>query len=150
MHLTKGRPAHARCGRGVRVAGFAAVGLLAVAASGAAQTKLDPRAAAEGRKTYARYCVSCHGPQGKGDGPLAKELRVPVPDLTTLAARNGGTFPYDRVVRVVTKGSEVRGHGTDDMPAWGPAFRRTDGIEAPVDEAIRKLAQYLWSLQPSK
>ena len=149
MQLTKGRPAHARRSRGVRVAGFAAAGL-AIAASGSAQTKLDQRAAAEGRKTYVRYCVSCHGPQGKGDGPLAKELRVPVPDLTALAARSGGTFPYDRVVRIITNGSAVRGHGTDDMPAWGPAFRRTEGIETPVDEAIRKLAQYLWSLQPSK
>jgi mono/diheme cytochrome c family protein len=150
MQLTKGGPAHARCGRGVRVAGFAAAGLLVLAAPGAAQTKLDQRAAAEGRKTYVRYCVSCHGPNGKGDGPLAKELRVAVPDLTTLAARSGGTFPYDRVVRIVTKGSEVRVHGTDDMPAWGTAFRRTEGTEAPVDEAIRKLTQYLWSLPPSK
>jgi mono/diheme cytochrome c family protein len=152
MQVMKSRPAPAQspCGRGVVVAGFAAAGLLAIATSGGAQTKLDKRAAADGRTTYVRYCVSCHGPQGKGDGPLAKDLRVAVPDLTTLATRTGGTFPYDRVVRVVTKGSEVRGHGTDDMPAWGTAFRRTEGTEAPVDESIRKLAHYLWSLQPSK
>jgi len=36
------------------------------------------------------------------------------------------------------------------MPAWGPAFNRTDGIEVAVDEAIRNLAQYLGSLQRSK
>lgn len=152
MQVRKSRPApaYAPCGRSAVVAAAAAAGLLAIAGLAGAQTKLDPRAAAEGRKTYVRYCVACHGPQGKGDGPLAKDLRVPVPDLTTLAARSGGTFPYDRVVRIVTKGNEVRGHGSNDMPAWGTAFRRTEGTEAPVDEAIRKLAHYLWSLQPSK
>jgi mono/diheme cytochrome c family protein len=151
MQVKKSRPAQASCGRGVAVAALAAAGLLAVSGRLAdAQTKLDQRAAAEGGTTYARYCVSCHGPKGKGDGPLAKDLRVPVPDLTTLSTRSGGTFPYDRVVRIVTKGNEVRGHGSDDMPAWGTAFRRTEGTEAPVDEAIRKLAHYLWSLQPSK
>jgi len=152
MQVTKSRPAPAQasCGRGAVVAGFAAAGLLAVAAAAGAQTKLDPRAAAEGSTTYVRYCVSCHGPKAKGDGPLSRDLRVPVPDLTTLAARNGGTFPYDRVVRIITKGSEVRSHGSNDMPAWGTAFTRTEGTEAAVDEAIRKLAQYVWSLQPSK
>ena len=150
MHSTIGRPARARRGPGVRSAGFTAAALLAIAAAGGAETNPDERAAAEGRTTFGRYCVSCHGPKARGDGPLARELRVAVPDLTTLAARSGGTFPYDRVVRIITKGSEVRGHGTDDMPAWGPAFRHTEGIEAPVDEAIRKLAQYLWSVQPSR
>jgi mono/diheme cytochrome c family protein len=152
MQVTKSRPApvQSSCGRRVVAAALASAGLLAVAGPVGAQTKLDARAAAEGGTTYVRYCVSCHGPKGKGDGPLAKDLRVSVPDLTTLTARNGGKFPYDRVVRIITKGNEVRGHGSDDMPAWGTAFRRTEGTEAPVDEAIRKLAHYLWSLQPSK
>ena len=124
--------------------------LSALLVAGAPADKPDKDAAAKGRTTFGRYCVSCHGAQARGDGPLAKDLRVPVPDLTTLAARSGGTYPFDRVVRIVTKGSEVRGHGTDDMPAWGAAFRRTDGIETFVDEAIRNVAQYLWSVQRSK
>ena len=104
----------------------------------------------QGEHLYGRYCVSCHGPEARGDGPLAKDLRVPVPDLTTLTTRSGGTYPFDRVVRIVTKGSEVRGHGTDDMPAWGSAFRRTEGTDTLVDEAIRNLTQYLWSVQRAK
>jgi mono/diheme cytochrome c family protein len=143
-------PGHAPYGRVVLLACLGAAGLLALPASGANQMKPDKQAAAKGRITYVRYCVSCHGREARGDGPLAKDLRVPVPDLMTLTTRNGGTYPFDRVVRIVTKGSEVRGHGTDDMPAWGPAFRHTDGIETFVDEAIRNLTQYLWSVQRSK
>jgi mono/diheme cytochrome c family protein len=140
----------AQYGRVVLLACLGAVGLMALPASGTNQMKPDKQAAAKGRITYGRYCISCHGPEARGDGALAKDLRVPVPDLTTLTSRNGGNYPFDRVVRIVTKGSEVRGHGTDDMPAWGPAFRRTEGTETLVDEAIRNLTQYLWSVQRSK
>ena len=121
-----------------------------VAQSPGAKEAIVKEAIAKGRTSYLRYCVSCHGKEVKGDGSLAKDLRVPVPDLTTLAARSGGTYPYDRVVLIISKGNEVRGHGTNDMPAWGPAFNRTDGIEAAVDEAIRNLAHYVGSVQRSK
>ena len=131
------------------------VSLLFLASPGGAQTQAAQDAVAKeviakGRIVYVRYCVSCHGKEARGDGPLAKELRVPVPDLTTLAARSGGGYPHDRVVRIISRSNEVRGHGTADMPAWGPAFNRTNGIEAPVDEAIRNLARYLGSVQRPK
>jgi mono/diheme cytochrome c family protein len=104
-------------------------------------------AASKGQIIYTRYCVSCHGPAGKGDGPLAKDLRVPVPDVTTLAARNAGTFPYDRVVQIVQSGEARPGHGTPDMPAWGDAFKKTKGTEATVEVALRNLGEYLRSIQ---
>lgn len=129
---------------------LALVALLAPALSTAAVT-LVPAAAKKGQVTYERYCVSCHGPTGKGDGPIAPHLRVPVPDLTTLAQRSGGTFPYERVVRIIGSGEIVRAHGTEDMPAWGEAFKKTKGTdERTIEAAIRNLAQYLWSLQPAK
>ena len=77
------------------------------------------------------------------------DLRVAVPDLTTLSQRNGGKYPYDRVVRIIESGESVRGHGTPVMPAWGDAFKRTKGTgEATAAAAIRNLGQYLWTLQP--
>ena len=127
-----------------------AIGLVltAPASTWAADTAPDAAAAAKGKVTYGRYCVSCHGPQAKGDGPLARDLRVAVPDLTTLAKRNGGKFPYDRVVQVIKVGETVRGHGTSDMPAWGDTFKKTKGTgEATVDAAIKDLTQYLRTLQ---
>jgi mono/diheme cytochrome c family protein len=113
-----------------------------------AQTKPDPQAVANGAIVYARYCVSCHGKTGRGDGPLASDLKVTVPDLTTLAARNSGRYPSARVQQVIEGGEPLRGHGTSDMPAWGDAFKRTEGIEARnPKEAIHNLTQYLSSLQ---
>src|SRR5262245_30811253 len=110
-------------------------------------TAPDKPTIAKGQITYERYCVSCHGRTARGDGPLAKELRVAVPDLTLMTKRAGGTYPTARVFAVISRGSEVRAHGTDDMPAWGTAFNRTSGTEASVDEAIRNLVAYLGSVQ---
>ena len=117
-----------------------------------AVAKHDAGAAAKGAIVYVRYCVSCHGKDARGDGPLAADLRVPVPDMTTLAARGGGRFPEDRVRRIIESGEVLRGHGTPDMPAWGDAFRKTEGTDARTpQEAIRNLTHYLWSLQrPAK
>lgn len=120
----------------------------ASALQGQAQPKHDPAAAAKGAVVYVRYCVSCHGPSARGDGPLAADLRVPVPDVTTLAARSGGRFPEARVERIIQSGEVLRGHGSADMPAWGDAFKRTEGTGAATpQEAIRNLTHYLWSLQ---
>ena len=136
-------------GNAKRTAVLVAVGLvLAPAYLRAADPAPDAAAAAKGRVTFGRYCVSCHGPQAKGDGPLARDLRAAVPDLTTLAQRSGGKFPYDRVVQVIQNGETVRGHGTTDMPAWGDTFKKTKGTgEATADAAIRNLSQYLRTLQ---
>lgn len=40
-----------------------------------------PSVLAEGRKLYAANCASCHGAEGRGDGPLAANLDPPPPDL---------------------------------------------------------------------
>jgi mono/diheme cytochrome c family protein len=110
--------------------------------------KLDTIAASSGGTAYQRFCAVCHGPSARGNGPLASDLRVPVPDLTTIAARSGGKFPAERVQKIITNGENLRGHGTADMPAWGDVFKRTTGLDgATPDQAIRNLTHYLWSLQ---
>lgn len=124
----------------------ACAAVLLAAAPPARAAGPDMAAAARGKTTYVRYCVACHGPEGRGDGPLARDLAVAVPDLTT--AFKSETFPLDRVKRVISVGEPLRGHGSPDMPAWGDAFKKTAGIGAPtVDAAIHNLAHYLWSLQ---
>lgn len=110
--------------------------------------KLDSNAASSGATPYQRFCAVCHGPSARGDGPLGSDLRVPVPDLTTIAARSGGKFPAERVQRIISSGENLRGHGSADMPAWGDVFKRTTGLDgATPDQAIRNLTHYLWSLQ---
>ena len=135
----------------MRIARSATLALAAgmfLAANAPAEVKPDPGAVTKGKLVYGRYCVSCHGSEARGDGPLAQDLKPAVPDLTTLASRHAGQYPFERVERVIELGEPLRGHGTSEMPAWGEAFKKTKGIEAPTPkEAIRNLAHYLWSIQ---
>ncbi|HET9314831.1 MAG TPA: c-type cytochrome [Vicinamibacteria bacterium] len=132
-----------------RMASLAALALGALTVlCAASDVAFDTAAAAKGQVTFTRYCVSCPGPAGKGDGSISGDLRVPVPDLTEMANRNAGKYPYERVTRIVTTAEIVRGHGTVDMPAWGDAFKKTRGTDEPtVEAAIRDLNHYIWSLQ---
>lgn len=40
----------------------------------------------EGRKLYAANCASCHGPDGRGDGPMARSLDPAPADLAFAAS----------------------------------------------------------------
>jgi len=64
---------------------------------------------AEGRNLYLRHCSVCHGKSGKGDGPLAKFVNPPVPDLTEgvfkFRSTPSGTLPTDEdLKRVISEG----------------------------------------------
>ena len=53
-----------------------------------------------GEAEYLNSCAACHGPNGKGDGPMAEELTKRPADLTVLQEKNDGEFPYHRVFSV--------------------------------------------------
>ncbi len=136
--------------------GFVVVACGVIVAMGAAVTrsqarteaKPDPAAAAKGRIIYQRYCGSCHGTAARGDGPLAPDLQVAPTDLTSLAAKNGGRFPFNAVVRSIDGGKSTRGHGAPDMPVWAEIFPKTAGTESPsVESAVGRITHYLWSIQ---
>ena len=101
-----------------------------------------------GADTYAFYCAPCHGKDGKGRGPVAAELKTPPADLTKLSARNGGTFPKDRVRAFVTKGERaIPAHGSTAMPVWGPTFLALDPNDKVVSVRIFNVVAYLESIQ---
>lgn len=87
----------------------------------------------EQRDAFLRLCASCHGREGRGDGPVAGDLRVAPPDLALLAVRHGGTFPRDRVRDTLTGVRRVRGHGPPDMPVWA---ERLSTSESPAAVAV--------------
>jgi len=118
---------------------FAILGILALAAC--TQEK-----SVDGAKLYAAECAACHGTSGKGDGPVAAGLDRKPSDLTTLAARNAGTFDYDAVM------SQIDGmHRTADSAM--PEFGASDMGEiimigrTPVPAELLALAGYLESIQ---
>jgi len=101
-----------------------------------------------GKGMYDAYCASCHGVDGKGDGPAASALKMPTTNLTTLAANNGGKFPATHVAAVIQGDAMPPAHGNIDMPVWGPIFMSIGGHSpADVQLRIRNLTAYIGSLQ---
>jgi mono/diheme cytochrome c family protein len=102
----------------------------------------------EGQALYHEYCAVCHGEQGKGDGPMARALKSPPADLTRIAIRNGGTFPLKKVERIISGDSPVEaGHGTREMPVWGPIFSQIAWDVDLGNIRVANLAKYIESLQ---
>lgn len=120
---------------------------IAAAASAGQPAQVDRAAAVRGERTFRTYCASCHGKEARGDGPLAKDLRAAPADLTQLSAKNEGKFPFQMVTETINHGRTVRGHGTEDMPAWGDAFKMTSDTEVAAQTKVEELAHYLWTIQ---
>ncbi|MBI5446136.1 MAG: c-type cytochrome [Deltaproteobacteria bacterium] len=80
---------------------------------------LDPEAAAQaGKVVYDKWCATCHGPDGKGDGPAAPFL-VPRPrnfsnGLFKIRTTQSGELPLDEDVFNVI----MRGMPGSSMPGW--------------------------------
>lgn len=112
------------------------------------QAPAKQTANAEGRRLFQAYCASCHGIEGRGNGPMAEELRKPVPDLTKYTARNSGVFPSERL-RQIIDGRDVSSHGSREMPVWGDAFRVSrEGLDsAAVNARIDALVKYIGAIQ---
>ena len=91
-------------------------------------TSIQLRALAQG-VIQAILRFLCHGLDGK-ESPrttYAFMLKVPPADLSTLAKRHAGKFPYDYVSAVLRFGpSSTILHGSADMPTWGPIFQYLD------------------------
>jgi mono/diheme cytochrome c family protein len=124
--------------------------LIAVGMAGIAGAALGAAVTVEnGSPLFRTYCASCHGAGGKGDGPLAANLRVAPADLTRIAKRNHGKFDADKVRRAVDGRGPKEIHGGSDMPVWGDAFKRAgEGYsEAKVKERIDALVDYISTLQ---
>jgi mono/diheme cytochrome c family protein len=108
-----------------------------------------------GEDLYVELCAVCHGQGGKGDGPAVPALQQGPPDLTTLAVRNDGVFPFEALERVVAGRTRSEAHGTVDMPIWGRAFKftRADWNITRRDQLARhrihNIVEYLESLQRS-
>ena len=128
-----------------KLAALAATGLVLASACA---TGPGPSGAA----LYRQNCVSCHGTDGAGDGPMAADLALPPADLRGLTAANGGVFPAERVM------ATIHGYrGKDDaalMPEFGPVrhgppliWTAPDGREIPTPPALLALAEHIETLQ---
>lgn len=106
-----------------------------------------------GRAAYQDHCVGCHGAAAQGDGAVGTLVFGGAPDLTQLAAANGGVFPEERVMSVIDGYTQREEHG-GAMPEFGALlegetvlWEAPDGTMTPTPEKLMALAEYLRSIQ---
>jgi cytochrome c oxidase cbb3-type subunit 3 len=102
---------------GVAVAGW----WLAMAIPGLAAGEAN---LSRGKQVYEKYCLACHGPQGRGDG--ATQFDPPVADLTSSEVL---LKPDSRLLRSIHDGRT-----NTVMDAWKTTL---------PDEAIRDVLAYI-------
>lgn len=105
-----------------------------------------------GAEIFSRFCASCHGESGRGDGPVAASLAAVVPDLTRISERYGGEFPAAEIMETIDGRSVVvSAHGTRLMPVWGYEFWVEEGAdseaETEVHTVIERLIDHLRTIQ---
>jgi len=128
----------------------AAVAIAMLPCSAMAQQKSG---APPGKGSFVRYCASCHGEDGKGDGPMASMLNPKPSDLTQLAKKNKGVFPALQVADVIDGRKTVQGHGSSDMPVWGERFGETESGsgshtgQTAIRERIQLIIRYINKIQ---
>jgi mono/diheme cytochrome c family protein len=97
-----------------------------------------------GEQTYEQLCISCHGPEGKGDGPAGISA-LPMPRDFSVGqfkfdADSDGRTGTDTDLFLVIRGGALKAGGSPLMAAW-PNLS---------DERLRELVAYIRSLVQSE
>ena len=118
--------------------------LLALSAMTTAVLSADPPPAYEGRRLYVSYCQLCHGPDGEGDGPLAKVMKISPANLTTTVRSRSDTILTKIITgegRQTITGRDRHNLLSEAMPEWKDVFSESE---------VRALIAYLRFLSRSK
>lgn len=73
-----------------------------------------------GRRLFKSYCVLCHGPNGEGDGKMAKIIKTPPPFNLTKSI-----MPDPYLEAIISRGGEAMGR-SPRMPIWGEQFSKSE------------------------
>jgi mono/diheme cytochrome c family protein len=118
-------------------------GAALLAAPAAAQDTNTLKAIGQGRAIYLTHCAGCHGADVKG---TTTGTNGGIPDLTLIAARDGGFRPLHVASHVMGRRDGMKNEKT--MPCWGGAFKdRWPGGEGAAALQGWKLAKYLAFVQ---
>ena len=91
--------------------------------------KADNESIEKGKTLFIKYCSTCHGQEGFGDGPVALRLTTETPDLTAIAGkRTDGELAW----KIAT--------GRNPMPRW------QDKLSV---EQIWYIVSFIQNLQPA-
>jgi mono/diheme cytochrome c family protein len=102
-----------------------------------------------GARLYFNHCAACHGPDGEGGGPVAATINLAMPNLRSLATRNGGVFPAEEVTAYIDGRETPTVHGDRQMPIWGDVFRGVEQgtAERTTRRRIAALVEFIASMQ---
>ena len=105
----------------------------------------------QGRAYFLRYCASCHGVEGKGDGTVSRSLKIKPTDLTQLQKRNKGLFPLEKVMATIDGRTRIEAHGESKMPVWGELLEKEAAPQKDTTAAstakVKVIADYVSTLQ---
>ncbi len=108
----------------------------------------------QGQQLYDKYCSSCHGKDGRGNGSVSAYLKINVPDLSLLKRNNKGIYPLKSVMTAIDGSRVVRSHGEAAMPVWGEVFekeaRAVESAKYPILTSLLKtqmIAEHIATLQ---
>jgi mono/diheme cytochrome c family protein len=90
-----------------------------------------------GKSEFQFACATCHGIDGKGKGPVSSQLKVEPADLTVLAKKNNGVFPFSAVYEAIDGRQAVIAHGPRDMPIWGLRYTLPQ-----IQESVRNYSSF--------
>ena len=105
------------------------VGACAIIVCAFAPVRAADMAAA--KQSYDTFCVKCHGPEGKGDGPAGATLATKPRNFTDCALM--GKMSDDMLFNVIKNGGASAGL-SKDMQAWNTGFS---------DDEIHDLVAYV-------
>ncbi len=108
---------------------------------------------ADGHRYFVRYCASCHGTEGLGDGPVAKSLATPPANLRMLGDKYGMPLPAHRISELIDGRDTARAHGSHEMPVWGEKLYEMgqgERGEYGIGEVIGKIIAYLDTIQDQR
>lgn len=126
----------------------------------------DDMAVQQGKQLYTKYCASCHGNDAKGDGTVGLLMNPKASDLTVMAKKNGGKFPFYETMLLINGRSATsqnpdaslpglpKAHGAASMPVWGEVFSRDElskgssmDLQLQATGKIMMITEYLQSVQ---
>lgn len=108
------------------------------------EVQANQPAAYEGRRLYVSYCQLCHGTEGRGDGPLARTMKISPADLNTTVRSRSDTILTKIITgegRQTITGRDRHNLLSEAMPEWKDVFSEAQ---------VKALIAYLRFLSRSK
>jgi mono/diheme cytochrome c family protein len=87
--------------------------------------------ASKGRPLYEKYCLMCHGPEGRGDGPVGLHANPPAANFHAPESKNRSDAALLKIIQ--------DGHTETAMAGWKNALS---------EEHIKDILAYIRKLSP--